>query len=113
MVASLCQTLELDTPPVIGSDFPQVQAPDTCATEAPETTINRFVAYYNGQLQKLQTEVVGALVTEMNSLFAGVSTGRVPDGLGFSAPITNLHDLEEITILNQTFLIGPSPSICK
>lgn len=109
-IPSLCEVLVKDPAPV---GFPP--ANPNCKNELPEETINRFIRYYNKQLQTLVDEGVGNVADQIDGALAGaISTkSNTADGHGWSIPLANLHDLEEVTLFNQTFLVGPIPVLLQ
>jgi hypothetical protein len=98
---SLCETLGLLTPPGPKTGpfiFPTGSG--DCTKEKPEVTINRFIHYANYTTQVALREAAQELIDTLDT------TASIR-GTALTIPVVNAH--EEITIFNQTFMIGPIP----
>jgi hypothetical protein len=110
-IPSLCELIVKEPPPA-GFDA----ASPNCHDEAPEDTINRFIRFYNREVANLVNQGVGTVADAIDRSLAdaiGDDKNEAGDGLEWKFPIAKLHDLEEIVIVNQTFMVGPIPVLLQ
>ncbi|MBM4361752.1 MAG: hypothetical protein FJ104_03650, partial [Deltaproteobacteria bacterium] len=79
--------------------FPAPTVP--CADETPEQTINRFIDFYVKTTDDVRRIVRDEIAGKLDDWFALDATFAIGDGL---------KQVEEFTLLNQTFPVGPIPA---